>query len=217
MADSPDSVKTFNTMKLQLVAVMALVSTGIVLYVSAPWNNVLFLYHPSSMAGAFLLLMPLSISLFGRAPLPSFLGVKSHRDKMNLHFYLHTGAVVLTVLGFMAIYFNKIRLGKEHFLTWHGFLGALATAGVLIQYLMSISLLFPDVTKRIAANFGGIRNMYRLHGISGFVLYALCIVVVWFGFYTTYWTNATSMLTWNIVFICTCLLFLVLFEQVLRY
>ena len=67
----------------------------------------------------------------------SLIEEKSHTNHLT-HVVLHTLALGGGLFGLYVIYTNKIKLGKDHFLTWHAWGGLLA----ITLYVLNVTLFY---------------------------------------------------------------------------
>eukprot|EP00892_Ulva_mutabilis_P004819 jgi/Ulvmu1/2709/UM014_0165.1 len=110
-------------------------SSAIILCVSITadiFNTTLFALHPIFITLGFLGLMSEGIQQSH-----SFRALEG-QDRLKAvwrHAIVQTAACVCVAVGFGAIYVNKIRLGKLHFQSYHGFIGVLTTAAVFVVML----------------------------------------------------------------------------------
>eukprot|EP00041_Stephanoeca_diplocostata_P015634 m.299194 g.299194 ORF g.299194 m.299194 type:complete len:220 (-) comp20105_c0_seq1:2293-2952(-) len=97
----------------------------VIIATSRPGSS-LFSWHPTLMALGFLFLIPTGILLYTPHALAS------PKNRTAVHWGVMFSAGICAVLGFAAIYMNKIRLGKDHFTTLHGKTGLAAVIGMML-------------------------------------------------------------------------------------
>ena len=68
--------------------------------------------------------------------------------------------------GFYAIYQNKDNNGKPHFLSWHGTMGGLATAGVVVQALATVPALRPAWARAVWGDQKRVALVMRAHRLG---------------------------------------------------
>ena len=99
--------------------------------------------------------------------------------KITVHMVVNLLALASVILGFVAIYRNKVRLGKTHYTSYHGKLGVfvfastpVVVAGGLVSFKrVGLIHLFPDKTHAL------IKRVHRLAGMQTFVLSFAAIVL----------------------------------------
>lgn len=94
----------------------------------------LFSWHPLLMTIGY-------IGLLGGATLTKKLGGYTNT---KIHSFLASLGLALAVGGFYAIYRNKAIHNKDHFTSWHSWLGVVILLGSLIPMLVGIIFLHPD-------------------------------------------------------------------------
>lgn len=88
----------------------------------------------------------------------------NYKQRVTLHWVLQAAALVSTTLGFAAIFFNKIKLGKEHFHTLHSIFGlvtyiltvVVACGGIWTKYSFPLRKYFKPVYSKIIHTFMGV-------------------------------------------------------------
>jgi len=161
---------------------------ALMIWLAQPGSS-LFSYHPA--------LMTLGILVIG---LEGILLMKDRRvalkNKVTVHWICEVLGLLLTYLGFLAIYNNKENKGAEHFTTWHGKLGLVSLAllsmapmgGIVAKYSVFASKLVglkPKLIKEIHRNAGVAASIASL----GTVILAL---------YSTWFQGVVSENTWYI-------------------
>jgi len=201
---------------LFLTQLSILGAIGGVLLTVAPFQA-LFDAHPSAVAVAFLLLMPEAIMLLRRnGSLQRHLGRKR---AIRLHFGLQALAVVFVMVGVGAIYLNKERHGKPHFVSWHGTLGIIAAGSLGVHFLCSIIFLFPTQAQHAAKRLGsGLHGWHRRHRQASIVIYSVGIGATLLGFLSNYWTKqlANDPFIWWCITGATTVIYVCIAWQVLQ-
>jgi len=141
----------------------------------------LFSYHPVCMSLAYVLFMTeavrTAISFRGK------LGGEERVRSISRHMYVNVAAVLLAIAGFVAIYKNKIRLGKQHFQSYHARIGLF----VFVSTLAVAAGGFLSFKKMGLINFFAEKlhpTIKRGHRAAGVVTYFFAVLVVELGLLT---------------------------------
>ncbi|KAI7818236.1 eukaryotic cytochrome b561-domain-containing protein [Gamsiella multidivaricata] len=104
------------------------------------------------------------------------------RTARTLHGLLHTFAFVFSLAGFVAIYANKDRLGKKHFVSNHALFGCAAMLIFFLQVVFGIAVAYGP--RRIFQWIGHAR-IIRIHRVAGYI----SIAVLWSALWLSVLTN----------------------------
>lgn len=119
--------------------------------------------------------LPLPLSIF------SATSRLQRRSRLKLHLIFHCLAFVAAIAGLAVIVINKIRFGRPHFATWHGFLGlitvVLFSGQVVYGFLARNDGAFGEWFRRAhgPVAFLNFRKLHRINGVI-VVLPLLCVV-----------------------------------------
>jgi cytochrome b-561 domain-containing protein 2 len=112
---------------------------------------------------------------------------KQRISDVSAHVIGGIASLVLILAGFSAIYVNKENKGKDHFTSWHGWLGAIASTGIILQgiagMMLNVKSLLPKflLTKR--------NLLMKMHAFAGIVFMLMGFTVLSLGAYTK-WLSA---------------------------
>ena len=95
-------------------------------------------------------------------------------------------------VGFMAIYFTKEQKGKPHLSTPHSMVGAATLCYLLMQSCAGLNLLFPQLISK----FIDVRQMGRMHGLSGAMLLLLATLTLLGGVMTDWFQERVPVPAW---------------------
>eukprot|EP00040_Diaphanoeca_grandis_P008167 m.44127 g.44127 ORF g.44127 m.44127 type:complete len:209 (+) comp19587_c0_seq1:229-855(+) len=195
---------------------LILATCSVVLWKTAPWD-ILFKWHPSLMAIAFLAFIPEAILVFSKNGASLVPKNWSHSNKILSHFVLMTVGYFAMVGGGAAIYINKDRIEKPHFTSYHGQFGLLTMGAFTMTWLFGLVLLFgmyyPDRIRVLTKPLGGIRKVYRVHGVAATLFYSVGIFTLVLGFYSGYWENQLQGLPWGLHTVATVVVGLIIVLQ----
>ena len=130
--------------------------------VASRFDGSLFFWHPCCMAFYLLLQVEAVLAMKGA------FGDARTNDRIKRHLWLQAGAAVSAAAGFGAIYYNKDRYGKAHFMTWHAVVGLAALPGTVSAF--SFGWLLDPRDNKFLRGLVGLRRLplcYRLHGWFG--------------------------------------------------
>lgn len=150
----------------------------------------LFSWHPVCMSVGYMALMTEAVRT--AVAFRTTTGEERVRQ-ITKHMVLNLCALALIVVGFSAIYKNKIRLGKSHFMSWHGKLGLtvfissiLVVLGGLLSFKkVGLIHMFPE--KKHA-------TIKRIHRIGGVFTYFLSIFVIELGLMSVFASKVIQVL-----------------------
>lgn len=149
-------------------------------------NYSFFSWHPICMSlGVGLLMTEAVFSISGEA----YVATKLHRkNRVTMHWILHTTGLSLMLIGLIIIVVNKIEHDKPHFATPHSILG-------LISIILAI----------LTAGFGIVTNNTRwlyprvrpvllkiLHAFGGISVTILLLATLITGLYTRWWPGSDT-------------------------
>lgn len=104
----------------------------------------------------------------------------------SLHGLLQSLALVFSLAGFTAIYVNKDRLLKEHFITNHALFGCTTVFIFFFQVLFGITVAYGP--RRLFQRIGQAR-IIRIHRVAGYVSIALLWSTLWLATLTGWIKN----------------------------
>lgn len=111
-----------------------------------------------------------------------------HGKRVTMHWILLLLTAVCHSLGFAAIYFNKEINEKPHFTSWHGIIGLLASALLVIQLSVGVFAKYPKLLKM----FMHAKTVKVNHAVVGMLTFSLGMVTTLLGFWSTWFVNNTS-------------------------
>ena len=97
-----------------------------------------------------------------------------------------------------------------------GTLGAAVTAATLLQGTSSVALLFPDRLQGVSSKLGGLRKLYRLHGVVAATVYALGVCTVLLGYVSGWSAKNLTGATWYAVAAATVAVAAIITAQVMK-
>ena len=138
----------------------------------------LFQWHPILMALGYTVLMVEGISagkMISRSR-----AVEERKAWKSTHMWLLTASTLCILGGFTAIFVNKVNNKREHFLSWHGTLGAVTVFVTLTQAVLGYAL-FYSVPAKLGMSLGAMAQMRTLHYILAFLAAAMGVASMCFG------------------------------------
>lgn len=99
----------------------------------------------------------------------------SHIDRVGLHWKLQAAGGTIILLGFLSIFINKNRWGKDHFTSWHGYFGlwtcllvaGTMCGGIIAKYAYQMrQYVAPVIIKSIHSAFGIGTYIFALFTLS---------------------------------------------------
>lgn len=142
----------------------------------------------------------------------SLLGSSAHKSaKVTGHWLLMLLTAVSAVLGFLAIYFTKEQYGKSHLSTPHSMVGAATLCYLLMQLCAGLNLLFPQLISK----FIDVRQMGRMHGLSGAMLLLLATLTLLGGVMTDWFQDRVPAPAWHVCLACPIIIYGLIATQVL--
>jgi len=130
--------------------------------------------------------------------------------QVRSHWILQVLAVVCGVGGFIIIYINKADRGKQHFTTWHGLLGLIATISCAVQAVAGIGLQYPILIKKFAT----LAQAKVYHATFGLLNYTLITLVLNLAMWSNWAKRNISGFSWYGCIACIDILALVVMTQV---
>ncbi|KAI8599799.1 eukaryotic cytochrome b561-domain-containing protein [Dissophora ornata] len=98
------------------------------------------------------------------------------KTSKTLHGLLHTLALILSLLGYTAIYVNKERLQKEHLRSNHGLFGCTTVLIFSLQVVFGVAVAYGP---RSLFRWIGHSRIIRIHRISGYISIGLLWLTLW--------------------------------------
>ncbi|KAI8089723.1 eukaryotic cytochrome b561-domain-containing protein [Halteromyces radiatus] len=123
------------------------------------------------------------------------------RQGLGRHAILQLSAFFSAIIGFSAIFYNKVLLNKDHFISGHGKLGILVLSYLLLQVIFGIFC--ASTPHRLALP---IKKLWKYHRITGYIFFILVWVTAVFGIQTDYmitnsWIIPSRYLSSNWIFL----------------
>ena len=121
--------------------------------------------------------------------------------KVKYHWILQVLAVVSIIGGFLAIFINKNKRNKPHFVSWHGLLGGITAFMACFQMTMGPALLYPTLP---IVNKFKLAMMKKLHALSGTIIFMSSCLVIFLGFYSNWFVSKVGLysLAWGLCAVC---------------
>lgn len=144
--------------------------------------NPRFIAHPVANSLAFI---ALAQSLLLTQPTP-----RSAQHKTwgaQLHGVLNSASVVLYLVAYISIYYNKYYNGAPHATTWHGYIGTI-TYNLLAVMLVAGSAIFWFPEEMFGSLARG-RAMYKWHRLGGYIIVTLTLITTALALESTYNVN----------------------------
>ncbi|XP_078595293.1 transmembrane reductase CYB561D2-like [Branchiostoma floridae x Branchiostoma japonicum] len=185
----------------------AVILAAVVIYTAWPGSS-LFSWHPTLMVTGYGLLMTEAILMF--SPESSLMINAMRKSKVRFHWILQAGAVVCAVGGLMAIYLNKERMGKDHFVSWHGLIGVTTVVFSVVQSMGGINLLYPKLLK----SWMTLAQLKMYHATFGLLGYALACGSLALGINSNWFSQEVEGMLWVVCLCCPAILALVIMQQV---
>ena len=140
-----------------------------------------------------------AILIFSRSS--SLIPTAPRAIKARYHWILQLSATLCAVGGFLAIFINKNRNDKPHFVSWHGCLGGITVFMTCFQACMGTGLLYPGlpIFKKLT-----LAMMKKGHALSGTLIFMLSCLVVFLGFYSNWFVKIAGLysLAWGVCAVC---------------
>ena len=130
------------------------------------------------------------------------------------HFYLQIAAVACIELGFAAIYFNKNKFSKPHFISWHGVTGVGAVAMTTFQMFAGLSLLFPKLDRYLNPMNTSLALRKQLHATFGCLVFLIGFGAMFLSLYSNFVLSSVSGLYWYFMLALIVVLASVVVNQV---
>lgn len=183
-----------------LVHLLCVGFAGFVAYTARPVarDSTLFSWHPTLMSAAFTLLAAEAVMMMSHRW--SLLGTSAHKStRVTGHWLLMLLTAITAALGFTAVYVTKQQNGKPHLSTPHSMAGAATLCYLSVQLCAGVNLLFPQ----LIGKFVDVRQLGRMHGLSGAVLLLLATVTVLGGLTSDWFSDRVPQ--WPVWYVClTC-------------
>ena len=121
--------------------------------------------------------------------------------KVKYHWILQVLAVICAVGGFLAIFVNKNRRDKPHFVSWHGCLGGITVFMTCFQACMGTGLLYPTLP---IINKLKLAVLKKLHALSGTLIFVLSCLVIFLAFYSNWFVKNVKVysVAWGVCAVC---------------
>lgn len=182
--------------------------TGYITYAAHQPTSTLFSWHPTLMSLAFAFLMAEAILVF--SPQSSLLQQKPRKLKVTCHWTLMVCSAVCAITGFAVIYYNKELREKPHLKSWHGILGIITVAYVIVQCCGGFNLLYPQ----FSAKFVRLASLKQMHATSGLFLFLLATFSLVTGMFSNWFTATVTGTSWYACLACPMLLLLIVTNQI---
>ena len=114
--------------------------------------------------------------------------------------------------GFAAVYLTKERNGAPHLSTPHSMAGAATLGYLLMQLCAGLNLLFPQ----LVVKFVSLRQLGRMHGLSGSLLLLLATLTMLGGLMTPWFQGrVAAAVVWYVCLACPPAIYSFIAAQVL--
>jgi len=113
--------------------------------------------------------------------------------------------------GFLAIYYTKEQSSKPHLSTPHSIFGAVTLCYLLMQLCAGVNLLFPQFISK----FVDMRQLRRMHGLSGTFLLLLATLTLLGGVTTDWFQSKVRGPAWYACIACPLVIYSQIAMQVL--
>jgi len=141
--------------------------------------NPRFIAHPIANSLAFI---ALAEALLLTQPTPRSAQHKSWGAQ--LHGVLNSASVVLYLVGYGSIYYNKYYNGAPHATTWHGYIGTI-TYNLLAAMLIAGSAIF-WFPEEMCGSLARGRALYKWHRLGGYMIVGLTMLTTALALESTY-------------------------------
>ncbi|XP_020293216.1 cytochrome b561 domain-containing protein 2-like isoform X2 [Pseudomyrmex gracilis] len=174
------------TLAFSVITHFLLLAPVLYILVLAFGNYSFFAWHPICMSvGVGLLITEAVFSISGEAYIASKL---ARRNRVTIHWILHTIGLALIGIGFVIIIVNKVNMNNSHFATPHSQLGLVtivlsvltATFGILAKNTVWVYPRVRPILIKVAHACGGI----------GITILLLATLIT--GTYTRWWPGNTT-------------------------
>lgn len=154
--------------------------------------------HPlSQIIGFFAIIQSILVLQPTRLP-------KQKIDGQKWHALIHVISFLSFVAGITVIEYNKVHNGLEHFHSPHAYIGVIACAVLVLQYLVGITMW------AVPALYGGVDNaksVWKYHRWSGYLVFLLLLASVISATRTDY---VRDVLDIDTAYVCMASIMLVL-------
>ncbi|XP_063708170.1 transmembrane reductase CYB561D2-like [Culicoides brevitarsis] len=193
-SDDNDRDMTQNTETIGVVAMglngvtslTLLLITGFISYLALINGVVLFSFHPIFMAVGYLVLMFQAI--LSMSDLNCWTAKLNYKQRVTFHWILQAASLSCITIGFVAIFVNKVRLGKEHFHTLHAIFG-------LITYILTIIVACGGIWTKYSFQLRKyLKPVYVKinHSLMGVVVFGLGITTACLGVYSKWFLKVST-------------------------
>lgn len=181
-----------------------------ILYKAIP-GYFFFSLHPICMTIAYGLLMLEGVLFFSSQPL---VNATKKSTKITWHWIFQALVISLCAVGFTVVYYNKNRLGKNHFTTWHSWIGLLTIIATTIIALGGLFAKYPAVLKRYQRPI----ILKSVHAFAGCLTFALGCGSLLSGLNSNYFIKLTkdSMPIWQLAYGAPVFMAIAVLFQVLK-
>lgn len=183
-------------------SVLLLFPASVIIYKLPGWS-VLYTWHPFFMSLAFFGTMINLIYILRKDPKWKF-SAPSMQNGRDFHIYGMLLTLLFVLLGFSAIFVNKMNAGKSHFTSRHGTFGLITFILVILQSVLGLPLGFkqylPDL-KNLSEklDFKKISNVLavrKIHAIFGTLTSMLALTTLITAFQTA-WFEKNVQSIWG--------------------
>lgn len=112
----------------------------------------------------------------------------NYKQRVTLHWVLQTFSLILITFGFVAIFVNKINLGKEHFHTLHAIFG-------LITYILTVIVACGAIWTKYSFQLRQyLKPVYVKigHSLMGVVVLCMGITTISLGIYSHWFLKVST-------------------------
>ncbi|OWF55449.1 cytochrome b561 domain-containing protein 2-like [Mizuhopecten yessoensis] len=190
--------------------IAATLLTAFMVYTAVPGSS-LFSWHPTLMTVAFVLLMFEAILVFSGQS--SMILSQTRAYKAEVHAWVMGVAAICASCGFAAIYINKDMNHKNHFTSWHGFMGVLTLSYVLLQMIGGILLKYSGILRWLNIQIRLV-DLKLYHATSGLVLFTAISATLILAFWSDWFISQTNVYTWYACFMALSCMSMIVMQQI---
>lgn len=147
------------------------------------------------------------------SPYSSVLHLSERKLKVKYHWVIQVLSAVCIHLGFSSIFYNKVRNGKDHFVSWHGKIGLAAVIMTTLQAVAGSSLIYYNVG---LLNPGGLTLALRkkMHALVGALTFFVGYLALVTALYSKFVLQNTSEVSWYALLVLMTMLASVVVNQI---
>ena len=145
------------------------------------------------------------------SPQSSLIEKYSHVTKANIHGYMMAAASLSAAGGFVSIYLNKEQNNKNHFTTWHAWVGVITLVCISLQLLGGLCLKYNSILRKLAIR---LVDMKLYHATAGLVTFTFVSISILLGMYSNWFTRVTGGTTWYGCMACLACIAMMVMQQI---